>query len=74
MSASSFEGGLVFKTAADANFGIDPERVDHWDGRRAVLFLRDDAKDPDVSWKAGRRGRHGEADAFTPEQYCGPHP
>ena len=49
-----FEGGLVFKTAAGANFGIDPERIDHWDGRRAVLFLRDDANDPDISWKAGR--------------------
>ena len=51
-----FDQTILFKTAAGANLGIDPdpERSDHWDDRRAVLFLRDDSKDPDVSWKAGR--------------------
>ena len=51
-----FEWSQVFNTAAGANLGKepDPDRVEHWDNRKAVIFLRDDAKDPGLNWEADR--------------------
>ena len=51
-----FDWSQVFNTAAGANLGIepDPDRKGHWDNRTAVVFLRDDGKDPDVNWDADR--------------------
>ena len=39
-----------FNTALGAHLGTDPdpERKERWDDRKAVVFLRDDAKDPRV--------------------------
>ena len=45
-----------FDTAAEAELAKDPDpdRNTNWDDRKAVVFLRDHAKDPRVNWEAGR--------------------
>ena len=51
-----FDWSQVFNTAAGANLGKDPDpdRKEHWDNRKAVIFLRDDGKDPGLNWEADR--------------------
>ena len=51
-----FDKSQVYNTALDANLGKepDPDRKEHWDNRKAVIFLRDDGKDPRLNWKADR--------------------
>ena len=48
--------GAFYRTAPGAMLGKAPdaERKTNWDDRKAVVFLRDDGKDPDVNWKTGR--------------------
>ncbi len=68
-----FDADQGFKTKLGAQMGndIDPDRYTAWDDRRAVLFLRDDGKDPDISRKndhywLGRVGRDGPyADQYS---------
>ena len=51
-----FDFSQAFDTAAGVETAKDPlpDRKEHWDDRKAVVFLRDDAKDPQVNWDAGR--------------------
>ena len=48
--------GSQYNTAAGAMLGKPPDqdRKTDWDDRKAVVFLRDDGKDPEVNWKTGR--------------------
>ena len=51
-----FDSTHLFSTRHCANLvGIkpDPDRLEHWDDRKAVIFLRDDAKDSHFNWEAG---------------------
>ncbi len=65
-----FERSQVFNTALGANLGKDPDpdRKEHWDNRKAVIFLRDDAKDPGLNWEADRYYLGG-ADDWEGEAY-----
>ena len=51
-----FDWADEYESPIDASLAKDPapDRKTHWDDRKAVVFLRDDAKDPRVNWKAGR--------------------
>ena len=46
-----FDDGFAFKTRLGAELGkdIDPERKNYWDDREAIVFLKDDSKDPRIS-------------------------
>ena len=47
---------VLYNTAAGALLGKTPDknRKTHWDDRKAVVFLHDDGKEPELNWKAGR--------------------
>ena len=47
--------GWLYRTTPGAMLGKtpDPDRKTRWDNRRAVVFLRDDGKDPDRDWRKG---------------------
>ena len=51
-----FDWTQTFDTVAGADLAkdLDSDRKTDWDNRKAVVFLRDDAKDPQLNWEAGR--------------------
>ena len=51
-----FDWTQTFDTVAGTDLAkdLDPDRKTDWDNRKAVVFLRDDAKDPQLNWEAGR--------------------
>ena len=69
-----FHHNKFYNTALGAAPGEEPDtnRKTYWDDRKAVVFLEDRGKDPELNWKAGRywMAETDEGDFYSIHNSC----